>query len=408
MIFSRKRKLVPLADRGPLRVMFAITNMPVGGAETLLVNLVRRMDRERFAPEICCLKEPGPLGEELASEMPVHCNLIGNKYDVLVLRRLMRLIDQQKIDAVVTVGAGDKMFWGRLAAWRTGAPVVMSALHSTGWPDGISRLNHMLTPITDAFIGVAKPHGEHLIENEKFPAEKVHVIPNGVDVQRFQFRDRSRQRLREENGIPMDAPVCGIVAALRPEKNHVLFLRAAAMLKTKMPDARFVIVGDGEELAALTQAANDSGLQENVHFLGSRSDIEEVLPMLDLFALTSHNEANPVSILEAMSVGLPVVSTDVGSVGETVKQGVTGFLVKPGAAGEIAKCWHEILSNPLQAKEMGRCGRELVVNHWSLEKMVEGYQDLITRIYEQKCPSQIVERAETHESADLPLETSQA
>src|SRR5687767_11502577 len=108
--------LIPLADRGPLRVLFVITSMPVGGAETLLVNLIRRLDRARFEPELCCLKEPGPLGEELAGEIPTHCGFIGHKYDFLVLRRLTRLLRERKIDAVVTVGAGDKMFWGRLAA----------------------------------------------------------------------------------------------------------------------------------------------------------------------------------------------------------------------------------------------------------------------------------------------------
>ena len=150
-MFHRKRTLIPLADRGPLRVMFLITSMPVGGAETLLVNLIRRLDRERFAPELACLKQLGPLGEELAGEIPAHHGLLNRKYDLRILPRLTKLLARRKIDAVVTVGAGDKMFWGRLAAWRAGAPVVLSALHSTGWPDGIGRLNRLLTPITDGF-----------------------------------------------------------------------------------------------------------------------------------------------------------------------------------------------------------------------------------------------------------------
>src|SRR5690348_13602908 len=99
-----KRILVPSADRGPLRVMFFITSMPVGGAETLLVNLIRKLDRTRFAPELCCLKEEGPLGEVLAEEIPVFSNQIHGKYDLLVYRRLARLLDQRRIDAVVTVG----------------------------------------------------------------------------------------------------------------------------------------------------------------------------------------------------------------------------------------------------------------------------------------------------------------
>ena len=133
-------------EKQPLRILFLTTSLPVGGAETLLANLVRRMDRTRFAPEIACLKERGPVGEELASEIPVYCHLIRNKYDVGVLFRLARLMKTRNVAAVVTVGAGDKMFWGRLAAWFAKVPVVLSALHSTGWPDGVGRLNRLLTP----------------------------------------------------------------------------------------------------------------------------------------------------------------------------------------------------------------------------------------------------------------------
>ena len=109
--------------------MFVITSMPVGGAETLLVELVRRMDRGRFLPELCCLKYFDPLGEVLAEEIPAFTGLLAHKYDFAVLWRLTRLLRRRRIDAVVTVGTGgDKMFWGRLAGWLAGVPVICSAL----------------------------------------------------------------------------------------------------------------------------------------------------------------------------------------------------------------------------------------------------------------------------------------
>ncbi len=164
------RQLVPLEDRGPLKVLFLSTSLPVGGAEVLLANLVRRMDRQRFLPEIGCLKQLGPLGEELAREVPAASMFLCHKFDLRVLPRLVRHFYKQRIDAVVTVGAGDKMFWGRIAARLARVPVIASALHSTGWPDSVGRLNRLLTPITDAFIGVADGHGRHLVESEGFPA----------------------------------------------------------------------------------------------------------------------------------------------------------------------------------------------------------------------------------------------
>lgn len=369
----------------PLRVMFLITSMPVGGAEVLLVNLIRRLDRSRCVPVLCCLKELGPLGDELVAEgVPAASHLIRGKYDVRVLWKLVRRMRREKIDAIVTVGAGDKMFWGRLAAKLAGVPVIAAALHSTGWPDGVGKLNRLLTPITDAFIGVASRHGQHLIENERFPALKVHVIPNGVDTDRFQPNPAAAARVRHELHIPKDAPVTGIVAALRPEKNHLLFLEAAALVRSKRPDARFLIVGEGPERPAIELGIQRFRLGECVHLLGSRSDIPEVLSACDAFMLTSHNEASPVSILEAMSVGLPVVSTNVGSVCESVEHGVTGFLAQPGNACDLADSLLTIFGKVELAAELGAAGRQTVVDRWSLDAMVRGYEDLLTGIFNEK------------------------
>ena len=103
--------------------MFLITSMPVGGAETLLVNLMRHMDRRIIRPEVACLKEPGPLGDQIRDEFPLHANLLAGKWDVRVLPRLIQLLRTRDIDAVNTVGGGDKMFWGRLAARACRLPV---------------------------------------------------------------------------------------------------------------------------------------------------------------------------------------------------------------------------------------------------------------------------------------------
>jgi glycosyltransferase involved in cell wall biosynthesis len=368
-------------------VLFATTSMPVGGAETLLVNLVQRLDRERIQPELVCLKEPGVLGEILAEQVPVHSRLLGNKWDWRVLGRLRRLIRSRRIDALITVGAGDKMFWGRLAAWLERLPVVGSALHSTGWPDGIGRLNRCLTPITDVFIAVAENHGRFLIEHERLPVKKVRVIPNGIDTQHFQPQPDRGRELRSQLGIPQLAPVVGIVAALRPEKNHELFLQAAAKVRNTLPEARFILVGDGPMRPSLEQLVKTLGLHDRVQFLGNRSDVPDVLSAIDLLALTSHNEANPVSILEALSCGVPVVSTRVGSVHETVQHGVTGFLTEPGSVDQIVTHWLELLRDDGLRRRMGIAGRQLVSDNWSLDRMVSGYEQLVCEIYASKCSS---------------------
>jgi glycosyltransferase involved in cell wall biosynthesis len=367
----------------PLRVMFLLTDMRIGGAEMLTTNIIRRLDRARFVPELCCLKERGALGEALADEIPVHANLLAGKYDLRVWPRLMRLLRRRQINAVVTVGAGDKMFWGRLAAKRVGVPVIISALHSTGWPDGIGRLNRLLTPITDAFIAVAPSHGRFLIEHERFPAAKVAVVPNGVDTESF-APNAVVAAIRRELGIGAHDPVVGIVAALRPEKNHELFLEMARRVRQLVPTARFLVIGDGPCRGALELLAQRLGLESNVMFVGSRDDVPQLLSAIDVFALTSHIEANPVSILEAMSVGRPVVATNVGSVCEPIADGVTGFLVAPGDAAVFTERVVQLLRDPTRSRAMGAAGRQAVIARWSIESMVVGYERLIESIYVRK------------------------
>jgi glycosyltransferase involved in cell wall biosynthesis len=366
--------------------MFVITSMPVGGAETLLVNLVRRMDRVRFTPELCCLKQFGPLGEVLADEIPAFEELISHKYDVRVLGRLTRLLVRRGVDAVVTVGTGgDRMFWGRLAARRAGLPVILSALHSTGLPDCVDWPNRLLAPITDGFIGVAAAHGEYLTRKEGCPRRKVFVVPNGVDTQRFSPLEPDKL-LRKELGLAADQPVAAIVAALRPEKNHELFLRAAGHVLKQQPGARFLVVGDGPRREELERLAGQLGIAPSVQFLGTRSDVPRILSLARVLVLSSHMEANPVSILEAMACGKPVVATHVGSIAESVEHGTSGYLVPPGDEAELASRIVEMLGQPELAAGMGAAGREHVVRNASLERMVKGYQSLIESIYAAKCP----------------------
>lgn len=365
----------------PLRTKFIISSMPVGGAETLLVNLIRRLDPSRIQPSVVCLKEKGPLGEEIARDFSVDSHLIRSKLDVGVLFRLVSNFRKSQTDAIVTVGAGDKMFWGRLAAKLAGVPVICSALHSTGWPDGVGRLNRSLTFLTDAFIGVAKPHGEFLVEFEGFPARKVFVIPNGIDTERFVPNSACRDSVREELGLSSRSKLVGIVAALRPEKNHSLFVNAAAAIKARVPDAHFLIIGDGPEKPKIASLIDSLGMSQSIHMLGNRHDTPRILAALDAFALTSLNEASPVSILEALSCQVPVVASDVGSVSESVINQWSGFTFPSGDEASLVDRMTLLLTDRDLNLELGQNGREHVKQNGSLQNMVEMYQDLIHRIY---------------------------
>jgi glycosyltransferase involved in cell wall biosynthesis len=285
------------------------------------------------------------------------------------------------------------MFWGRLAAWRAGVPVIASALHSTGLPDHVEWPNRLLAPLTDAFIAVAESHGRFLAEREGCPTGKIRVIPNGVDVDRFRPQAGGRQA-RTQWGWTSENGIVGIVAALRPEKNHELFLDAAFRVVHRLPTARFLVVGDGPRRPQLEARAAELGLQDHVRFLGTRHDVPNLLSAIDVFVLSSRMEASPVSILEAQACARPVVAPAVGSIPEAVIDGQTGCLVPPDDSPALADRLVDLLCNEEKANGMGRAGRQRVVENYSVAGMVKGYQDLIESIYRSKCRGPLVRPAE--------------
>lgn len=370
----------PLGEGKRLRTMFVATQMATGGQESLAAELIRRLNRARFAPELCCLKRLGPLGEALAAEIPAFSQLLANRFDARVHMRLARLMRRRGIDAVVTVGTGgDRMFWGRLAAWQAGVPVVVSALHSSG-TTRIEWLNRLLDPCTDAFVAVDETHRRYVTEVERCPAHKVRVIANGIDTERFRPLPRALA-VRAELGISESAPVAGIVARIRPEKNHERFLRMADRVRRIVPAARFVIVGHGADRPRLEALAGQMGLHGIAHFCGFCPDVTQMFAAMDVFVLTSDLETSPVAILEAMATGKPVVSTRVASIAEMIVEGETGYSVDPVDEAALAERVAELLSAPQRAAEMGRAARQRVVAHYSVDKMVARYERLLLDLY---------------------------
>ena len=365
--------------------MFVTTEMNVGGVECLLVELIQRLDRSRYDPVLVCLKELGPLGEQLVDAgVRSYANLTRRSRDPRVLGRLAKVMRHEQADIVCTVGTGgDRSFWGRIAARLARVPVVISCLHSMGAPDRYELANRLLTPWTDAFIAVAERQKQFLVQEFALPAAKIHVVYNGVNLNRFVAKHAPAD-LRAELRLPSHAPVAGIVSKLRPEKNVQLFLRAARRVHQELPTARFLVVGDGPMRESLIELMRSLGLAGVVHFAGIRSDVDRVLRVLDVFVLSSLFEAFPLCTLEAMACGKPVVATDVGAVCEAVRSDETGFLVPSQDEGAMAHAMMRLLEDRVLAAAMGRRARQRVEARFGLDSMVRGYEDLFERLLVRK------------------------
>ena len=212
------------------------------------------------------------------------------------------------------------------------------------------------------------------------PMDRFAVIPLGLNLQPFADVDRAaaRSRLRAELGIGEDSPVVGIVGRMVPVKNHPLLFDAMARLKGRMdPAPHLIVVGSGERERALRAYVSDKGLDGVVHWLGWRKDLPQVFPAFDVTALTSFDEGTPVSLIESLASGTPVVSLAVGGVPEILEGGELGRLVESASDNEVADALESVLVSPPSTQDAER-GRRLVLERFSIRRLAEDVERLYT------------------------------
>ncbi|MDG2381673.1 MAG: glycosyltransferase [Pirellulaceae bacterium] len=369
-----------VAGDEPLRVMCLLTDWPEGMATHLVSSLMQRMDIMRFIPQLCCLREPGAWGEQIADRFQVNGGLSSYPCDLRVLPRLVRQM-RNRVDVVMTVGTGDSMFWAYLAAKLSGVPVVLSVLDLA---DRSTVVNRLLAAWTDVVVVTSAAQSNFLRERKHFAKEKIRVIPLGIDPQKFVFDPKAPFAVRQQLGIPLESAVCGMVAPLRPEKKHRLFLEVARRILDEIPTTHFLVVGDGPEAERLKVFSARLQLAERVHFLGDRADIAHLLSSLNVFLWSSDRAGDSVEILAALSIQIPVVAAPLDRSSAWVKNGVTGFLAPPGDVGQLADFAVELIQDGALAHRVGALGRQEIIAHHSVDRMVRAYQHLILEVYHRK------------------------
>jgi len=366
------------------RVIILASTLVTGGAETVVRAIATGLPRRGIDPTVVCLRGPGEIGEQIASEgIPLIAGLRGRGGSAAALLRCVTLMRRTGPAALLCLDHHDAIALGVTAARWVSLAGRALAVHSTGlWgrPGSFNRSDRIFLGGFGAIVAVARTHRDYLIAKEGVPAERVVVIHNGVDPERFRPPSQDeRTRARRELGIPEDAYVAVIVAALRPEKNHPMLIRAAARLRRADRPFILLVVGEGGEGDALRRLAGSLDLGETVRFLGRRPDVPEVLAAADLSVLCSHPvvETFPLSVLESMACGLPVVATAVGSVPEMIEDGSTGVLVPPGDEDALTEAVDGLGLDPSLRREMGARARSLVVERFSEETMIDSYARML-------------------------------
>ncbi|MGI5125221.1 glycosyltransferase [Pseudonocardia sp. CA-107938] len=366
---------------GPLRVLFVVPDLRVGGAERHAATLAPALDPARFTASLVCIGEEG----ELFAGLGVPATALRSRTNpVRALLGLVRIMLRERPDVVVTRGYNAEAL-GRIAAALTRVPRTVVWVHNCGdvEPRGRVRwlVDRVLDPVTDAYYAVAHGQRPYMTDELGYPDAKITVIHNGVEPDRYPARPPVRDAdVRAELGIPVAAPVIGVVAVLRPEKDHAMLLRATRSVLAELPEARLVVIGDGPERTRLEKLAAELGIAAAVVFAGSRADVPRLLGAVDVLALGSYTvECFPMAVLEAMASGVPVVATAIGGVPELVDDGVTGRVVPKQDPAAMAEALLDVLRDPARAEAMGRAGRRRVETEFSLDASVRAAQDAFLR-----------------------------
>lgn len=367
----------------PIRALFVVPDLGVGGAERHVTTLLPRMDPTRFTPSVVCIgAEGGLFGALSAAGIEARALHLRKRQAMRALHELVAIARRVQPDVVLVRGYSAETL-GRIAARVAGVKHSIVWVHNIGdvAPRGGVRrvVDRSLNRWTSSYFGVAEAQRSYLVDELGYPDDKIHIIYNGVDPTQFAV-DTDRSVLAEF-GFGAGDPVVGIVAALRPEKDHFTFLRAARAVIDVLPDARFLVIGDGETRRQLETMCAELGITPNVRFAGLRDDIDRLLRAIDVFVLSSATvECFPISLLEAMACARPAVCTTVGGIPEMIIDGETGYLVPPKDPHALAARLLRLLSDPQSAHRMGLAARARVESKFDLNRSVAKAQQAIESV----------------------------
>jgi len=354
-----------------IKIVYIINSFALGGAEKLLLDLCRQLDRQKFEPYVCTAVAGGPMAEDFeALGLPVKIFIKKSKLGLGVIWQLVKFLKEVKPQIVHThLFGGDT--WGRIAAILAGVPIIISTEHNINLDESWLKklIKFKLAIFTKKIIAVSQSVKNYSVKKEKINPKKIAVIYNGIDLHKFSFR--GYQSIDLHNKISAVT-----IARLEPQKGHYYLIDAMPLIIKKYPNFILNIVGAGNLENELKNQAKDLGLQDHVVFWGRRTDPENILPAMALFILPSIWEGLGIAILEAQAVGVPVLASKVGGIMEIIESGKTGLLFAPKNSEAIFQSIEKLLSDSDLQQKIVKNAHEQVKEKFSLENMVQAYEDL--------------------------------
>lgn len=366
-------------SEAPKKVLHVIDSLDLGGAQTFLLGLVKNLDRDRYLPEVACMHGRGVYAEAFGNAGITFQSLSAAKFPPMYLSNFWRLMSSGKYDILHF-----HLFGANLCA----KPLAIMAGHRAiivhDQCNDASREKNPLLLAADAFwnhrsnrvIAVSESTRRYLLDREDLPEDMVTMMPNGIDVEEFKPGIHSQKSsARKAQGLPLDAFVIGGVGRLVAQKNFAVFLDVASQVIAQNPEVIFVIAGTGPQEAALKAKADATGLGDRVRFLGHVTDRISLYHALDALLMTSDFEGTPMTLLETMSSGVPVVASAVDGIAEVCTHGKNALLAPPEDLGSFRGSLCRLIADESLRETLGAEGRRTVIQNYdirSISRRIEG------------------------------------
>lgn len=362
-----------------MRVAQFVDSLTIGGAEIVALNLAQGLCSNGIECDVWGMCSEGELTKRLANSGIVstcfHCPA---GVSIPTMIKIGKFIKKRGVDAIVTHHF--RQLFHALPAASLFRVKLIHVEHDYHFyqndPDSLRRLRFML-PFIHSFVGVSEVIADWFRKELSPDSGKFTAIQNGVDIVRFKPDTTMRGVLRVKHSIADDELVIGTCARLEPVKNLELLVRAFASSTAINPRMRLVIVGDGSCRKDLESLSLQLGVSEKVLFAGLQENIEELLTMFDIYAITSHDEGLPMSVLEAMAAGLPILATNVGSLSQVVSA-ATGELLDEPTVACAQTALLALAADPCRRSSLAHASRQCVIENYSVITMVEQYKKLLT------------------------------
>ncbi len=368
-----------------IKIIYLTTSCLIGGAEQVILTLVRDLNHNLFNIEVCTLSPKGALHDELDKLKVKNYNL-GLKnwlYIPIAVYRLYKLLKKEKYDILNSWLFHASVMGVFISKVVKISHIIESRQHSDLMYKYNLKIRQSLEMMTansvDGVIAVSNAAKEVLINNEKVDQNKITVIYNGINIKKFKYNVEQREQMRKAVNIE-DKTVLSFTALLRPAKGHQYLLEAISEIKNQYPNIVLLLIGDGELMNELKLIVNRMHIEQFIRFLGYRTDIPALLSATDIYVHSSVEEGFGIAIIEAMAAGLPVVATNVGGIPEIITNNKNGILIPPENPQALADAISDLIEHTEKRKILGEKGKQHVEATFTDDMMIKKYMEVYVKI----------------------------